>query len=176
MSTAEKTNPLADAITQAIEPVRHWYESDEHEPRELPAIIADIVADLQEDRAEILRLGNMSPSSLESKISAAQAFAKRDTERRAGKTAFERAAVLADVIEGLTGELERVREQKRPQITAGVAWLREMAATCKAEAGDRFFADDDEAGEEWRVRGESYAFIADQIERGHSPFTEQAAS
>lgn len=61
--------------------------------------------------------------------------------------------------------------QGEPAVVAGIAWLRELAATCKAEASNHFFGDDDEAGEEWRVRGESYTFIADQIERGYSPFT-----
>lgn len=56
-------------------------------------------------------------------------------------------------------------------LTAGVAWLRELAGTCKDEAQQWFDRSCEDEGQEWRVRGESYAFIADQIERGHSPFT-----
>lgn len=43
-------------VRGAIEPVRHWYESDEHPPRDLPDILTDIVSDLQNDRKELLEL------------------------------------------------------------------------------------------------------------------------
>lgn len=42
-------------VAAAIEPVLHWYQSDEHPARPLHEVIADIVADLQEDRAEVLK-------------------------------------------------------------------------------------------------------------------------
>ena len=49
-----------DAIRQAIEPVIDWYQSDEEHPRLTLDIIKDIVADLQSDRAEVLRLRRKS--------------------------------------------------------------------------------------------------------------------
>lgn len=58
----EKEKALAAATAEierlkgVIEPVRHWYESDEHPPRSDIDIVADIVADLQTDRAENLKL------------------------------------------------------------------------------------------------------------------------
>lgn len=43
-------------LREALEPVLHWYQSDEQPDRPLLDIIADIVADLQVDRTECLRL------------------------------------------------------------------------------------------------------------------------
>lgn len=43
-------------IRKAIEPVEHWYQSDEHPQRATLDILADIVADLQTDRSENLNL------------------------------------------------------------------------------------------------------------------------
>lgn len=43
-----------DAMREALEPVIHWYQSDEHPERSLADIVADVVADLQADRAFIL--------------------------------------------------------------------------------------------------------------------------
>jgi hypothetical protein len=48
--------PVGEGLREALEPVRHWYESDEHEPRADIEIVRDIVADLQHDRAENLSL------------------------------------------------------------------------------------------------------------------------
>ena len=45
---------VLEAVRAALEPVIHWYQSDEHEPRPLPDIVADVVADLQADRAFVL--------------------------------------------------------------------------------------------------------------------------
>ena len=42
-------------MAAAVEPVRHWYESDERPPRDTIDILTDIVADLQTDRAEALK-------------------------------------------------------------------------------------------------------------------------
>ena len=39
-----------ERLREALGPVMHWYQSDEHEPRSLADIIADAVADLQHDR------------------------------------------------------------------------------------------------------------------------------
>jgi hypothetical protein len=47
-----------EAIRQAIEPVLDWYQSDEEQPRLTVDIIKDIVADLQSDRDNILKLRN----------------------------------------------------------------------------------------------------------------------
>ena len=47
-------------LRKAIEPVKDWYQSDEEEPRPLVDIITDIVADLQEDRAQSLRVPTLS--------------------------------------------------------------------------------------------------------------------
>lgn len=41
---------------KAFEPVEHWYQSDEEEPREAFDIMRDIVSDLQEDRKAALLL------------------------------------------------------------------------------------------------------------------------
>lgn len=41
-------------LRAALEPVMHWYQSDEHPERPLVEIVADVVADLQEDRAFVL--------------------------------------------------------------------------------------------------------------------------
>ena len=45
----------ADAIREALEPVLHWYQSDEHPDRSTAEIVRDIVADLQRDRAAVVR-------------------------------------------------------------------------------------------------------------------------
>ena len=46
----------ADAgLLAALEPVWNWYQSDEHPERPLVEVIADIVSDLQHDRALALR-------------------------------------------------------------------------------------------------------------------------
>ena len=45
-----------EALRGEVEPVRHWYESDEHSPRSDVEVLKDIVADLQSDRAENLKL------------------------------------------------------------------------------------------------------------------------
>lgn len=45
-----------EALRGEVAPVRHWYESDEHSPRSDVDILKDIVADLQSDRAENLKL------------------------------------------------------------------------------------------------------------------------
>lgn len=41
-------------VREALEPVIHWYQSDEHPERPLAEIVADVVADLQQDRAWVL--------------------------------------------------------------------------------------------------------------------------
>ena len=41
-------------IREKLEPVLHWYQSDEHDPRGTGEMVADIVSDLQEDRAACL--------------------------------------------------------------------------------------------------------------------------
>lgn len=46
--------PPNDAVREALEPVWHWYQSDEHPERPLAEIVADVVADLQQDRAWVL--------------------------------------------------------------------------------------------------------------------------
>ena len=43
-----------DAIREALEPVLHWYQSDEHPDRSTAEIVRDIVADAQRDRAAII--------------------------------------------------------------------------------------------------------------------------
>lgn len=43
----------------AIEPVKNWYQSDEAEPRPIVDIITDIVADLQEDRQDVLAMSGV---------------------------------------------------------------------------------------------------------------------
>ena len=50
----------ASLIRSAIEPVLHWYQSDELADRPLPDILRDIVADLQEDRAAALKAHSAS--------------------------------------------------------------------------------------------------------------------
>lgn len=52
----QSTEALQAEIERAIEPVKDWYQSDEHEPRPTVDILADIVADLQHDRADSLAL------------------------------------------------------------------------------------------------------------------------
>ena len=51
---AALTKPDDEGLTllrEALEPVLHWYQSDEHKERPLIEIVRDVVADLQEDRA-----------------------------------------------------------------------------------------------------------------------------
>jgi hypothetical protein len=43
-------------IREILEPVIHWYQSDEHPGRRTSEIVKDVVADLQNDRANCLRL------------------------------------------------------------------------------------------------------------------------
>ena len=45
-----------DAVQAAVAPVLDWYQSDEQPPRPLAEIVADVVADLQADRTELLGL------------------------------------------------------------------------------------------------------------------------
>ena len=47
-------NTAVEGLRTALEPVMHWYQSDEHEARPLLDIVADVVADLQEDRKAAL--------------------------------------------------------------------------------------------------------------------------
>ena len=57
LSTATPPEPQPasnDAVREALEPVLHWYQSDEHPERPLAEVVADIVADLQQDRAFVL--------------------------------------------------------------------------------------------------------------------------
>lgn len=53
---AAALSKILSALTAAIEPVEHWYQSDEDEPRPLVDILTDIVADLQEDRQQSLKV------------------------------------------------------------------------------------------------------------------------
>lgn len=50
------------ALVEALEPVLHWYQSDEEHARPLIDIVRDIVADLQSDRASLLR-AHKAPAS-----------------------------------------------------------------------------------------------------------------
>ena len=56
MRRAEKAEADLAAIRTAMQPVWHWYQSDEHHERNLSEIMLDMVADVQSDRAEALRL------------------------------------------------------------------------------------------------------------------------
>lgn len=51
------------ALTAAIKPVEHWYQSDEEHPRPLVDILTDIVADLQEDRVKSLAYGQLKKAA-----------------------------------------------------------------------------------------------------------------
>lgn len=54
----------ADAIEAAFMPVNDWYESDEHPPRPFAEKLTDAVADLQSDRAELLKARRVIPQLL----------------------------------------------------------------------------------------------------------------
>lgn len=56
MNTIAAQAAELEALRGEVEPVRHWYESDEHSPRSDVEVLKDIVADLQSDRAENLKL------------------------------------------------------------------------------------------------------------------------
>lgn len=43
-----------DPVREAIAPVLHWYQSDEHEDRSTVSIMEDMVSDLQRDREDAL--------------------------------------------------------------------------------------------------------------------------
>lgn len=45
---AERTK--LEHVEQAIEPIRHWYDSLDHEPRDLVDVITDMVFDIKADR------------------------------------------------------------------------------------------------------------------------------
>lgn len=45
-----------DPIRRALAPVLHWYQSDEQPERPTLDIVRDIVEDLEEDRADNLRM------------------------------------------------------------------------------------------------------------------------
>lgn len=51
--------PTDTALREAVEPVLHWYQSDEHDNRPLIDIVRDIVADLQSDRKDALRAATL---------------------------------------------------------------------------------------------------------------------
>lgn len=53
-STKARAAVGVEAVRDALEPVWHWYQSDEHTERPLAEIVADVVADLQQDRAFVL--------------------------------------------------------------------------------------------------------------------------
>lgn len=44
------------SIAAALEPVRHWYESADHEPRDTVDILKVVVTDLQSDRRDVLAM------------------------------------------------------------------------------------------------------------------------
>lgn len=52
---AHRTQAIT-AHAAAINPVEHWYQSDEEHPRPLVDIFTDIVEDLQEDREQSLKV------------------------------------------------------------------------------------------------------------------------
>lgn len=52
--TITSASPALEAVKDALEPVWHWYQSDEHPERPLHEVVADVVADLQQDRAWVL--------------------------------------------------------------------------------------------------------------------------
>jgi len=56
MNTKTAQSAELEALRGEVAPVRHWYESDEHPPRPDAEVLKDIVADLQSDRAENLKL------------------------------------------------------------------------------------------------------------------------
>lgn len=56
MNTKTAQAAELEALRGDVAPVRHWYESDEHPPRPDAEVLKDIVADLQSDRAENLKL------------------------------------------------------------------------------------------------------------------------
>lgn len=56
LATIAAQSAELEALRAEVAPVRHWYESDEHPARGDVDILKDIVADLQSDRAENLKL------------------------------------------------------------------------------------------------------------------------
>lgn len=60
-------------------------------------------------------------------------------------------------------------QRGRRDLSPFVSMLRELAASCKATSVEWALADDDDASVVWLTRGETYAFTADQIERGVWP-------
>lgn len=50
-----------------------------------------------------------------------------------------------------------------------IAQLREIGARCKETSVEWALADDDETSVVWLTRGETYCFIADQLEKGNLP-------
>jgi hypothetical protein len=76
-------------VAKAIEPVRPWYESDEHPPRELAAIVADIVSDLQSDRAECLRKSMLSDDQVKHMVNRFLMWKLPDNFNPDGGVSFE---------------------------------------------------------------------------------------
>ena len=89
LAAMQQQAPVADDVAKAIEPVRPWYESDEHPPRELAAIVADIVSDLQSDRAECLRKSMLSDDQVKHMVNRFLMWKLPDNFNPDGGVSFE---------------------------------------------------------------------------------------
>ncbi len=71
---------LETELRKALEPVLHWYQSDEEPIRELMDIVKDVVADLQADRAVALKTRKLSECVEWLNSSAFSAYRHRDAD------------------------------------------------------------------------------------------------
>lgn len=51
---------MSSAIREKLEPVLHWYQSDEAPGRNTVDIVEDVAADLQRDRDTVLKLQRLA--------------------------------------------------------------------------------------------------------------------
>lgn len=120
-------------LLAAIEPVLHWYQSDEHEPRELSAILTDIVADLQHDRAEVLKAirPQPSPDVVKAVYSVIDNAIKRfdgPDEHPDKKQRDYVVGVLSMISEAIHTKLALAPAQSSPDVDALVEWVKELLA------------------------------------------------
>lgn len=91
-------------VRAAIEPVLDWYQSDEHPARPTHQIIADIVADLQSDRSQALKLTGQLKQAHEE-------IERLETELAKASHLQQTVTIARQTIANLTAAKERLEHQ-----------------------------------------------------------------
>lgn len=137
-------------VQAEVDPVLHWYQSDEHHPRPLAKIVRDIVADLQTDRAHALALSKVlqAADTLSFCAQTTGGTAGRDgalvaaiesysTIRDAALAQQQQDAWNANMDEALKAAIEALQWYAEPVLAYGRTQLNEPRSAFEADKGRR---------------------------------------